>query len=99
MSEASVGAFEAKTHLSKLLERAEKGESITITKHGRPVARLVPAPRGTIRPNPAVRFPPTDEELDAFMRRYDEHVARVRAAGAGLTPEEAVALVREHRDK
>ena len=38
----AVGAFEAKTHLSALLERVERGESITITKHGRPVARLVP---------------------------------------------------------
>ncbi|MCF8527641.1 MAG: type II toxin-antitoxin system Phd/YefM family antitoxin [Candidatus Nanopelagicales bacterium] len=39
----TVGAFEAKTHLSSLLDRVEMGEEITITKHGRPVARLVPA--------------------------------------------------------
>ncbi|MGH6916920.1 MAG: type II toxin-antitoxin system Phd/YefM family antitoxin [Geminicoccaceae bacterium] len=38
-----VGAFEAKTHLSALLDRVAKGEEIVITKHGRPVARLVPA--------------------------------------------------------
>lgn len=38
----TVGAFEAKTHLSALLQRVEAGEQITITKHGRPVARLVP---------------------------------------------------------
>ncbi|MBA3591549.1 type II toxin-antitoxin system Phd/YefM family antitoxin [Methylibium sp.] len=37
-----VGAFEAKTHLSALLERVERGEEIVITRHGRPVARLVP---------------------------------------------------------
>jgi prevent-host-death family protein len=37
-----VGAFEAKNRLSSLLERAEKGEEIVITKHGRPVAKLVP---------------------------------------------------------
>ena len=37
-----IGAFEAKTHLSRLLDEAEKGEVITITKRGRPVARLVP---------------------------------------------------------
>jgi prevent-host-death family protein len=37
-----VGAFEAKTHLSRLLERVEHGETITITRHGKPVARLVP---------------------------------------------------------
>lgn len=40
---SSVSAYDAKTHLSALLERAEAGEAITITKHGRPVARLVPA--------------------------------------------------------
>jgi prevent-host-death family protein len=38
----SVGLFEAKTHLSALLERVAKGEEITITKHGVPVALLVP---------------------------------------------------------
>ncbi|MBX3401969.1 MAG: type II toxin-antitoxin system Phd/YefM family antitoxin [Phycisphaeraceae bacterium] len=38
----SVGTFEAKTHLSDLLDRVAKGESITITRHGIPVARLVP---------------------------------------------------------
>ena len=37
-----VGAFEAKTHLSSLLAAAERGETITITKRGRAVARLVP---------------------------------------------------------
>ncbi len=41
----SVGAFDAKTHLSALLERVEKGEEITITRRGRPVARLVPIGR------------------------------------------------------
>jgi prevent-host-death family protein len=39
---ARVGAYEAKTHLSRLLERVEEGEWITITKHGQPVAVLKP---------------------------------------------------------
>jgi prevent-host-death family protein len=38
-----VGSFEAKTHLSALLDEVARGESITISKHGRPVAMLVPA--------------------------------------------------------
>ncbi len=38
-----VGAFEAKTHLSSLLDRVEQGEEVTITRHGKPIARLVPA--------------------------------------------------------
>ncbi|MCW5699608.1 MAG: type II toxin-antitoxin system Phd/YefM family antitoxin [Rhodospirillales bacterium] len=37
-----MGAFEAKTHFSRLLERAEHGEEITITRRGKPVAKLVP---------------------------------------------------------
>lgn len=38
----TVGAYEAKTHLPKLLARVIKGERITITKHGVPVAVLQP---------------------------------------------------------
>lgn len=37
-----VGAYEAKTHLPRLLERVLKGERITITRHGVPVAVLQP---------------------------------------------------------
>jgi len=38
----TIGAYDAKTHLPRLLAEVEKGHSITITRHGRPVARLVP---------------------------------------------------------
>jgi prevent-host-death family protein len=41
----SIGAYEAKTHLPRLLDEVEKGERITITKHGRPVAVLIPPGR------------------------------------------------------
>ncbi|MDO8613270.1 MAG: type II toxin-antitoxin system prevent-host-death family antitoxin, partial [Dehalococcoidia bacterium] len=37
-----IGVYEAKTHLPRLLDEVARGESITITRHGRPVARLVP---------------------------------------------------------
>jgi len=37
-----VGAFDAKTRFGDLLDRVEKGEVIVITRHGHPVARLVP---------------------------------------------------------
>lgn len=39
----SVGCYEAKTHLARLLDEVAKGETITITRHGVPVAMLVPA--------------------------------------------------------
>ncbi len=42
-----IGAYQAKTHLPALLERVARGEPITITKHGRPVARLVPVERAS----------------------------------------------------
>ena len=38
----TVGAYEAKTHLSALLEKVEAGAEITITKHGSPIAKIVP---------------------------------------------------------
>jgi len=38
----TIGAFEAKTHFSALLNKVEKGEHVIITKHGHPVAKLVP---------------------------------------------------------
>jgi len=38
-----VGAFEAKTHLSRLLDQVEEGQAIYITRHGKRVAQLVPA--------------------------------------------------------
>jgi prevent-host-death family protein len=39
----TVGSFEAKTKLAELLDKVEAGETVTITRHGRPVAKLVPA--------------------------------------------------------
>jgi prevent-host-death family protein len=39
---SDVGAYEAKTHLPRLLNEVEAGASITITRNGRPVARLTP---------------------------------------------------------
>jgi prevent-host-death family protein len=59
----TVGAYEAKTHLSQLLERVAKGERITITKHGVPVAMLVPPPA---KAPPDVRA--AVEELKRFRK-------------------------------
>ena len=38
-----VGSYEAKTHLPRLLSQVEKGETITITRRGKPIARIIPA--------------------------------------------------------
>jgi len=42
MAEPTVNIHEAKTHLSRLIERVETGEEVVIARAGRPVARLIP---------------------------------------------------------
>jgi prevent-host-death family protein len=42
MSTSTIGLFEAKTHLSELIARVEQGEQVLITRHNKPVAKLVP---------------------------------------------------------
>ena len=69
---SSVGAYEAKTHLAELLNRVEKGERITITRHGRPVAVLAPPTRG---PEQVVR--------DAIAELLDLRAGR--SLGEGLS--------------
>ena len=59
----TVGSFDAKTHLPQLLERVAKGEEFPITKHGKPVARLVPV---TVGARPDVRA--VVEEMKAFRK-------------------------------
>jgi prevent-host-death family protein len=44
-----IGAFEAKNTLGSLLDRVERGEEIVITRHGKPVARLVASGTGVDR--------------------------------------------------
>jgi prevent-host-death family protein len=39
---ATVNAYEAKTHLPRLIRAAERGETVIITRHGKPVAQLGP---------------------------------------------------------
>ncbi|MGQ0657251.1 MAG: type II toxin-antitoxin system Phd/YefM family antitoxin [Chromatiales bacterium] len=60
-----IGAYEAKTHLPKLLERVEKGERFVITRHGRPVAELVPVARH----DPA-KIRKAIENLKAFQKTH-----------------------------
>ena len=45
----TVGVCKAKSHLARLLDRVARGESLTITRRGRPVARLVPVEDDELR--------------------------------------------------
>lgn len=44
-----VGTFEAKNRLSALLDQVEAGEEVTITRNGKPVARLVPVEKRDVQ--------------------------------------------------
>jgi prevent-host-death family protein len=62
-----VGAFEAKNKLGRLLDLVERGEEITITRHGKPVARLVP---------PSEAF--NRDRARAALRRIRERAERLK---------------------
>ncbi|HEX5501831.1 MAG TPA: type II toxin-antitoxin system prevent-host-death family antitoxin [Thermomicrobiales bacterium] len=64
-----VGAYEAKTHLAQLLDEVARGETITITRHGVPVAKLVP-PDGARRRD-------VDELIEKWLRYRKEHNLRL----------------------
>ena len=77
-----VNVHEAKTHLSKLLERVAQGEEITLGKAGKPVARLVPIEKKTRKRRlgdlkgkiwMAEDFDETDQEIiDMFEGKYED---------------------------
>ncbi len=64
---SEIGAFEAKTHFSKLLERVQRGEEITVTLRGKPVAKLVPVKPGFDRE----KARKAAENLRALARRLN----------------------------
>lgn len=77
---AEVSVYEAKTHLSRLLDRAAAGEEIILTRHGRPVARLGPIHqrrsarklgvlKGRVRVGRDFDAPLPEEVLAEFERR------------------------------
>jgi prevent-host-death family protein len=85
---ASVTAFEAKTRFGKLLERVLRGEEVVITKHEKPVARLIPEGRTT------------RESVRQTVGRLRELQKRIAARTAGkpkLTLSETKAAVEEGR--
>jgi prevent-host-death family protein len=73
-----INVHDAKTHLSRLLERVEAGEEITLARAGRPVARLVPVrrPSGPRKPGiwkgQVVIGPDFDDPLPEFEEAFGE---------------------------
>ena len=72
----TVGVYEAKTHLPRLLDEVAKGKTITITKHGVPVAKLVPVS--------AARRMSVDEAIAALIE------LRSKVSLGGLTSRELI---------
>lgn len=73
-----VNVHEAKTHFSRLLERASKGEEVVIAKAGRPVAKLVP-----YRQTDGRRSPGGWEGRVRIAADFDELPAEVASAFRG----------------
>ena len=63
---SEVGAFEAKTNLSRLLKRVQAGERFVITKHNRPVAELIP-----FRSRDAEKIRAAIDSLKAFQETHN----------------------------
>jgi prevent-host-death family protein len=81
-----VGMFEAKTKLSALVEEVEKGGQVTITRHGKPVAKLVPA-------QPEL----TPEEIAQRTEAIEGLRKLAREINIKATPEEIKSWINEGR--
>lgn len=84
----TVGLFEAKTHLSELIARAERGEEVVITRHNKPVAKIVPIRE--VSPELYQRRMQAMAELQAIGRE-------IEARGGPITREEILEWIREGR--
>ena len=82
-----VGAFEAKGKLGQLLDLVEQGEEVTITRHGKPVARLAP-----VRPMPS-----REQALAANAFVNGRRRANSAALTAGNGRPTGIKVVRESR--
>ena len=78
-----VQASVAKAHFSQLLDEVERGTTIVILRHGKPVARIVPDPEERMRRH--------REALDGLAKLGDE----IRARNGGLTVDEIISSIHE----
>lgn len=84
MEKATVGIRELKDKASSIIDRVEEGEAITVTKHGRPVARIISATSppnlarliaaGTVRQSEGTRFVPKPTKLRGTGKTAADYV-------------------------
>ena len=86
----SIGLFEAKTHLSELISRAERGEEVIITRHNKPVAKLVP-----VNPSAPLDLERRRQAVEALKAlRID-----LQRAHGTMNSDDIVGLVRDAREQ
>lgn len=88
MEKATVGIRELKDKASAIIDRVEDGEAITVTKHGRPVARIVSATTpphlaalvadGTVRPSEGPRYLPKPTKLRGSGKSAADYISEGR---------------------
>lgn len=88
METQTIGLFDAKTHLSELVARAEQGSETIITRHNKPVAKIVP-----VHAVPAFDVERRRKAVESLQRLG----AQMRERHGAVTTEEIVAWVREGR--
>lgn len=81
----SVGSYEAKTHLPRLLGQVERGETFTITKRGKPVAVLSPA------------LPAPERDVNAVIAELRAFSAEHARKHGSLSHREIKAMIEEGR--
>lgn len=85
---ATFGVFDAKNRFSELIDRAERGEEIIVTRHGRVVARIAP-PEDPVAPTRTAR------EGAAVVEQFRALREDIRATGGPVTRAEIRAWIRE----
>ena len=83
-----ISAFDAKTRFGELLDRVANGEEIIITRHDKPVARIIPEGRNS------------QEEIHAVivgLRHLRQQIARRNAGKAKLTARDIKSFIEEGR--
>jgi prevent-host-death family protein len=80
----TIQASEAKTHFLRILDKVEKGESVTVSRHGKPIARIVP-------------IPPSDDERRERIERAMANIREIRKRTKPVSIEEILSARDEGR--
>jgi prevent-host-death family protein len=83
---STITAFEAKTRLGHLLDRVQAGEELLITRHGRPIARLVP-----------IRQDQSADGVDRALATFREIRESLKAKGVRISRKEIREWISEGR--